>query len=450
MPRSAVLVGLVVAACNSGEGVDLEITSETSFDRVELFIATGECFENGKLCEDGVAWMPDAPRPPGDVYYMADEDNGPARLVATTKFVGDTAVMHLEATSDYRQPKLIVVVGFAADVPVAYASLPYSTRIPAHSNEVWRVKLRKADPATTSVTTPPRETEKHQRVHAWKRERVDNADELSRCLALQSWNESSQVWDGLFIVPESDPDCDGHTIECDDRHANLRTASTTSTSVCVNPVMLASAPEAVCAAGLTTCADGVSDDTTCLANAASLICLPQQLCDDCAGVGSAEGCLAYSIRTSGITHAECAFTPSTDGGGPCAQGGNATQLTLPFACEGVQAYPANEPFMGANGTTTVTVDQATINVLAGTNATNTCTVTLHWTLGTAQPGQFGWYVLVVGSVSTANTVAFPLKIEFDSDADCATITSEKAPCDVTSGFLDEPMFQCVGLQPPSP
>lgn len=435
MQRGLVVMCLV-AACG-GQGVDLEVTSEVAIDRVELFVANDHCYkEDGSLC-DGVAWQTLQPRPPGDVYVMKGDEN----LVATTTFDGARAVMHLEATAEFREPKYLAIVGFAGETAVSYA-LMVSPRIPANTAETWRIELKSAGPATDAFTIPPAPGERYERVHAWKRERVENADALSRCLALQFWNETTRLWEGLFIVPDSDPDCDGRLVECDPLHANFNVGGGPTT--CVTPVTdQLSAP---CVIGAAQCEDGVSAAAKCFSSTTNLQCVPQQLCHDCAGDPGLVACATLELKGDpDVSRVECTFN-GNDAGTTCGQGaqGSYTQITLPVPCAGVEVRSLSMPFSSSGSPNVATVGTATIVVAADGNATGGCAIDLSWTSGAAQPGTTETFVFLVKAATTGNTLALPVRITWGSlVANCSTMMLEPRPCVANTALGSDTMLKCL-------
>jgi hypothetical protein len=434
----AMWLACLLAAC-SGQGVDLEVTSEVPIDRVELFIANDHCYkEDGTLC-DGVAWETLQPRAPGDVYVMKGDEN----IVATTRFDGERAVMHLEATAEFREPKYLALIGFKGDTAVSYA-LMAQPRIPSNSAETWRIELRYALPATTSTTVPPAPGERYERVHAWKRERVDNADELSRCLALQFWEEDKREWGGLFIVPKSDPDCDGRLVECDPLHANFNVGGG-PTSCVATRTNLAGAP---CVLGAAICEDGVSKATGCVSPPTSYLCVPEEICHVCSDDAGLDGCSATAIKSNtDVSGVACTFSGS-DAGTTCGQGayGSFAQINLPVACAAVDVRAVGMPFTSSGPSNVATVGGATITVTSDGNATGGCAIDLHWTTGTAAIGETATFVFLVKGSTTQNTLALPVRISMDGNvANCSTATTEPRPCMASPSLSTDSMLGC--LQP---
>jgi hypothetical protein len=426
----------LVAAC-SGQGVDLEITSEVPIDRVELFVANEHCYnDDGSQC-DGVAWQTEQQRPPGDVYVMKGDEN----IVVTRRFEGDRAVMHLEATPEFREPKLLAIVGFSGETAVSYAMM-FGPRIPSNSAETWQIELKYAAPATPSFTAPPEPGERYERVLAWKRERVDHPEELSQCLALQFWNTSENQWDGVFVVPESDPDCDGRVIECDPLHANYNIGGGPTACVTTLPNM----EDSPCVVGTALCEDGARATGDCVPVTAPLTCVPQEVCAACAGDPALVTCAmaAYKANTN-VSGVECTFN-GTDGGNTCGQNlpGAYAQISLPVACSAVEVRPVTAPFTPSPVPDVATVTTARIEVARVTAASNNCLIDLHWTEGTAQPGDTGHFVFLVTGVTSPNALALPVRITFGpSVAECTTATNDPRACTANNSLGIDTMLRCL-------
>jgi hypothetical protein len=429
-------VTCLVAAC-SGQGVDLEVTSEVPIDRVELFFANDHCYkDDGTLC-DGVAWETQQPRPPGDVYVMKGDEN----VVYTQRFDGERAVMHLEATSEFREPKLLAIVGFSNDVAVSYATM-WGPRIPANSAETWQVQLKFAGPGKPSYTTPPEPGERFERVQAWKRERVDNPDELSRCLAMQVWDETAHEWNGTFIVPASDPDCDGRLVECDPLHANYNVGG--GPTACVTT--LSSFGQMPCVLGASLCEDGVRANGACLAATSQLQCMPQEICTACMGDPAVVACAVTAAKSNpDVSAVKCTFNGS-DAGNTCGQGfnGSYTQIVLPVECSKIEVRPITAPLTPNPVPDIAMVGNVTIHVTRGSVSSGTCAIDLNWTGGTGQPGDAAQFVFIVTGTTTPNTLVLPVRIELGPVVTtCTNTASEPKPCTASATLDTDSMFSCL-------
>lgn len=435
--RMGLVVIALLAACG-GQGVDLEVTSEVPLDRVELFLGNDICYDaNDRQCDQGVAWKTGMARPPGEVFVMKGDEN-----VVVAEQRGSTAVLHLEATDMFREPKLMAIVGFKDDVAVAYATLS-GERIPSNSGQRWQIKLAPADTATEDITTAPRGEERLLRVHAWQRAHVADPSELSRCLAMQKWDQGDGQWKSLYVVPDSDPDCDGQDVECDPLYANFNEGS--APALCVTPLI--DLPSMPCSIGSSLCADGKSSDDTCTLSLDKRICVPSLVCDECADQPALASCLATTIRSNASAeYFQCDFMPSIeDNSCGTNKPGAWRQLSLPMACESVEVRPVAMPLATSGTPDRAFVGTAEIAVHVVTpSMTSSCTVELQWGDGLGQAGDTGYYVLMVKSSVTGSIVAVPLLLTMaQGTATCADVLTEPPQCELTgTTLLQDPMFDC--------
>jgi hypothetical protein len=428
----------LMAAC-SGAGVDLEVTSEVAIDRVELFIANDHCYkDDGALC-DGVAWQTMQQRPPGDVYVMkGDED-----IVQTTRFDGMRAVMHLEATPEFREPKVLALVGFSGDTAVSFATI-WGPRIPANSAETWQIELEAADDAKPAFMVPPGDGETTERVHAWKRERVDHPDDLSRCLAMQSWDDTEGEWKGVFIVPDSDPDCDGREVECDPLHANFNVGG--GPTACVKTVTSFAAMPCVIGAAL--CEDGVSETGACLPVTTPLQCAPQEICSACEDDPGLVACAATAAKSDpAVSGVECTFQGS-DSGNTCGQGkvGSATRISLPVNCSAVEVRPLSMPLSSSATPDRAMVASGVITVSLSTPASGTanCAIDLAWVTGNATAGDTALFAFIVTGRPTTNTLILPVRITMGQPVtNCTTVANEPVACVENAALATDSMLSCL-------
>jgi hypothetical protein len=258
---------LCLAACGGGTGVAIEIRSERPLDSVEVFIGDQtvcEVREDGtKDCELGVAWLPNQIVPPGTTYKTRRKDDGIEARVEAVK-VGDTFEVQLQALTGYADPRVIVFIGFSQGEPVAVARLvEYEhARIPTNSSERWVVQLTPATLAGPTYFDAPDLGAPPWRAAVWGRDNVSDPANAARCAVLQEWHEGDHEWKGTFVVPESDPDCDGVDPECDPYyfHVNERIDAADATRCLARDTTLTPTP---CMLGTTTCRDGTSDDRAC-------------------------------------------------------------------------------------------------------------------------------------------------------------------------------------------
>lgn len=441
--RGALVAIVLVAACG-GSGVDLEVTYDEAFDHVEVFIGNADCYTTDRETQDkkpcpGVAWMNGQARPPGDVYVMSGDD----KLISIDAVKNGTATMHLEATEGYRQPIVIAVVAFEGDTAVAFGTI-WGARIPASSAEHWKIELETASPASAELKMAPPGSGPDKRVWAWSRERVDNPAAYSRCLAMQLWDDGEKVWKSKFIVPESDPDCDGQTIECDPLYTDFNPGM--SANPCIKQV--GDPTTTPCAIGQDRCADGVSADHTCTLDA-PLLCVPQQLCSDCSDTASLTSCAADAvINDQELTKYHCQFVPDADAASePCVNrpiGANTTRFTVPVTCANIEVRKFGMPLSTSGTSSQADVNQTKIQVSTMTGSSlGTCTIVLSWESGAAQVGDKEAFWFVMSSNGNNNKIAFPVFIDFAQPTHCGSSPLEPAECASPTAASTDTIFSCL-------
>ncbi len=428
MRFSTLLVVGLLAACSGDEGVALEVTSQVDVDRIELFIATGQCHDSDR-CTAGIGWSRDGQqmRPAGDLYYVLPDDEP---IVSTTTD-GATIVMRLQADADYAQPKAITIVGFKNDVPVAAHTLWYA-RIPQHTSERWQVTLQAADRVVAGDPAPATDG---------RLLRVDtfqglNAMTPTRCLAMQNWDEGEKKWKSWFVVPESDPDCDGYTeLECNAEVTDFR-----GTSRCVQDSLNQ------CQLGRQVCADGEPKTDACLSLAARPVCLASELCTKCGAASSFDDCAqaAISEMNSTVIHASCHFYPKSSLE-PCGTNGDRVFVKLPTACTNAEIFELSADLKLAYDGTRKSADAGgatvTITDVSFDPGSGLCDIQLRWTMGAVSTFNYKEnFVLAV--LNPTSVKLLPIEINFSGAAlDCVPSTFVEE-CAKTGGIEDDSLWQC--------
>jgi hypothetical protein len=261
---------------------------------------------------------------------------------------------------------------------------------------------------------------------------------------MQSWDDTDHEWKGVFIVPDSDPDCDGREIECDPLHANFNVGG--GPTACVT--VLANLPAMPCVVGVAQCEDGVRETGACLASNLSLHCVPEEICHACADDPGLIACAATTIKSDpAVSGVECTFQGS-DSGQSCGQGkvGRATRITLPVNCGAVEVRPVTAPLSSSATPSIATVASAAITVSLGTpdaGAPN-CPIDLAWVTGTATTGETALFALVVTGRGTTNTLTLPVRITFGQPVpDCTAIMNEPVPCVPNAALPTDSMLSCL-------
>lgn len=371
MRRATLFVACVLAACNDGTGVDIEIAAPDglAIDRVELWVTYDECYDSS--CPNGVAWT-QSERADGYIRYLRDE------AIVKAEPRGNRFVIHMEAADGFADPSSIAIVGYTADKATAVKVLHY-VHIPINSVEIWQVQLHAVDPASTDVNTPPQsDSARDYRAHVWARRPTSALAEPTGCLVFQAWDDYKHTWKTEYFVPDSDPDCDGQDVECNDYWYNYKPVGR-----CVTELAIPGSP--VCAIGVSTCADGVSSSTTCT-NDPMLVftCLPDDFCTHCAGEVPADSCIEGAVdkgmEAGTLPHFDCAFDATSDGL-PCPDQRITLQLPMVQAsCASPALHYLDKPFAPAPGSLVFGsgTDQVKINA---TSPNGTCALDIYWTAG---------------------------------------------------------------------
>lgn len=443
---------LVFAACGGGSGVDLEVRAPDNVTRVELFIGSHDCYEDNVACEGGVAWLPGQERPPGRTYVMVSSDPQTFEQRVETELEGATFRIHLEADNGLEEPRRIGVVGFDAnDAPVAVGVIPYA-RIPRNSGEEWSVTLSSAAPATADFTVPPGGGP-NVRVAVWGRElrqseagRRAGGTTAARCVVIQHWKDT--YWDGTFIVPETDHDCDGEEMvtECDDRYANANQGPVQVESACVATSLQY---EGACMVGVNRCVDGVAQtgEPCELSTVVDLqACVPGMLCEQCSDPFGLSTCATRVIRAdNGIGHIDCGFEADTNTNMPCASTGpgRTAIFALPAAfCYSFDVRSVDDPFTPLPEGAPIEVDGMTF-LAQPINLADGCAIKIGWLSGTQPESRDSWFVL--GIVQNGPQLIVPVHLEFGSGVDCA---DENVPhetqCTPSQNMPDDTILGCVG------
>jgi hypothetical protein len=433
---------LCLAACGGETGVAIEIRSERPIDSVEVFIGHEQlCKEvegESKDCEFGVAWLPNQIVPPGITYNTRGKPGDIEPRVEAVK-VGDHFEVHLQALSDFADPRVIAFVGFSQGEPVAVARLvEYEhARIPTNSSERWVVNLTPAMLAGPSYFDAPRVGEPPWRVAVWGRDNVSDPATAARCAVVQEWHEGDFEWKGTFIVPDSDHDCDGVEPECDAYyyHVNERVDAANVSRCLARDEALTPTP---CMLGSTTCRDDSSDDRTCSLSRADITCVPDAFCDACTDPFSLIPCAAYEMKTNDqIAHVECSLHSDPSTGDACEYFYSTIHLGVLLA--GIDVRLGTNPLVPiADNGSIFTVDGVAMSIfLEGSS-----TIEVHVKNGTAPAGTS--QLLVIGAypfVQGGPKFLLPLKVKFDGAA-CPTSTFQSAMC-TNINVASDSMLRCA-------
>lgn len=438
MRWGAALSCVAFAACGGETGVAIEIHAPPGVVAVELFVGEDHCRDelgNDACTRRGVAWEPNQPRLPGTTYTQVREvDDGQEEARHTALPVGDHFELHLQATDGAEEPHVIAFVGFDRAGQTVAVALINPGRVPTSRGERWKVHLAPTDEARAISTGRPIEgVEQPWRTTVWGRDGATR-DDAARCVVVQQWLENERRWEATFIVPETDQDCDGETIECDEHYYHLN-QNATGPTVCVGelPNMTSDGP---CVVGATSCADGISDVRDCtLPNphdaAISSTCVPDAVCDQCGGPYGVDACFGTAALSS-VSRIECkVYADQSNGGAACGFGrpGYSTDIdlgSLGFRCPAFELRSVAAPLAPATSSELV-VDQATFT-LFGLPA-NSCSLALTFKTGAGPIGTKSWALLAIRQFYDAvgATLLIPIRIEYIG-ADCNMQLTEDEQC----------------------
>jgi len=376
MRWAAVLVALVAACDGTGLDIDIFVPSGTTVDRVEVWVAYDQCTD----CPNGIGWTQTA-RATGDIFYLKDE-----KLIAAEPR-GDRWVLHLDVVPGLGDPRSISFVGFSGDLVTAIKVLPYP-HIPMSRVEIWEVTLNPAAPATTDLA-PPSDPSLDERAHVWARQPTIDIPRPTGCLVYQKW--SGTRWTTEYVVPRSDPDCDGYAIE---KECNEFWYQYKPEGSCVSDqiVMSSAMP---CVLGVSPCADGVTSDKTCSHEPGGLTsCVPDAICDKCMGQIPAEACAPSAARDAHVAntlfHYDCDVDATNDGTNCLDQH---VTVQLPYStriCGTVAMHSIDKPFSEPQGSLMYGTPPATVKLQAVLRniTANPCVVDIYWFGATAlfKPG----------------------------------------------------------------
>lgn len=448
--RAGALLGLVgVAACSSGSGADIEIRSDLSIASVEVFIATNYCSmpdpeqpgTDAKVpCSKyGIAWEPGQPaveqRDDGlydEIYVSVLERGQPYELHPAAEQSGSTWRLHLDADRDNNVVKILVVGFDAQKQPIAVAKI--DDTVPLNTAVHWTVTLDRADPASLSDMGAP-DLEGGQprvRVHTWGRDEHPVGD-AARCVVMQHWD--GVRWQGTYIVPDSDHDCDNETVECDPQYFNLNQSG----NVCVGRGTL----DAPCRVGVSTCIDGTNEHHTCLVatSNAPTTCVPDDVCELCAGPYGLGPCVSDGARDNLISHVTCRFSGSASDDRACGRGkvGSVGFFYLPYACQAVEVRTLAN-VLAPSGVKTFRVnDEADFSLeLDGNSTVATCKVYVYFDAGIAERGDASSVIVAVTPANSDSvSIIIPLEVVFDdAGVDCGQIQTPYPECDAIAFQTD--------------
>jgi hypothetical protein len=426
MRRGALVVAWLAAGCSDAQGVDIEIYApgDVELDRVELFLAYEQCTTAD--CPNGVAWT-EKERATGDIYFLRDE-----RVIAARE-LGDRWVLHLEAAPRHQDPFWVGVVGYSGTTVKAVKVLR-SVHIPTNSVEIWKVYLHDADPATTALAIAPSDGDQPYRAHVWAREPTPELAEPTGCLVYQKWDDTDGTWETEYFVPKSDPDCDGHTVECSGYWFDYKPLGR-----CVGDTGLQIAD--VCAVGTSPCADGVTSSRSCGEDTSrTFTCVPDAFCEHCGDSIPADTCIAKAVEagiTAGTLPRYACSLDTTIDGLPCSE--HHVTLQLPFVnamCGTPTMHYLDRPFTEGQSTLLFGTAPDEIKLSAKANPAGPCLLDIHWLGGPSSGFGAGLTFLLDVPYDNATRAIYPITINTTNTTVTCGLNPVATMCLVKGSPLD--------------
>lgn len=185
--RALVAACIVLAGCDNGVVLEVHPDPSVPTDRVNLFVGLASCDDCPGIAPPDLKATVKQAILPGDVYFLEAD-----AVVRTAKVENGVARFRVEASELSDHLKIAVAV----DASEQSAALIQN--ISLDSAGVYRVDLKKAAP-----TLGPRPNADSASVAIWPQP----GGTLS-CLGFERWESGMLAGTRIFIVPESDPDCD--------------------------------------------------------------------------------------------------------------------------------------------------------------------------------------------------------------------------------------------------
>ncbi|HSD90059.1 MAG TPA: hypothetical protein VLB44_21155 [Kofleriaceae bacterium] len=438
-----------VVACNSGQGVDIEVDAGgVTFDSVQLFITYDVCRDAGGDPCTAIGWpqLAQAAVTPveGDVFVMKADDE---LVIKSTALKDGNGVLHLDASPGFENTLAIAVVAFNGSTPVA-AEVLEGKHIPLHDQEHWLVQLHPVDPASLDMSAPAGGKLDH-RALSWAREpspTVPDTKDYAGCFAFQEWDGT--IWKTKYFVPDTDHDCDGVPPDCDPTWNHAPGAN----GRCLTRL---EALPAVCGVGNQVCVD--ESPGTCKVGT-PVVCTPDLLCScwnqqDPPSAAEVQACVRDKLKDAMSGSVPAAYCPYVvDPAAPtlACNVDNGEHMTFTVLGNCVSAIsgdpvavlrPVTQPFSG--GSAMLSVGTAMFSVHA-TTYTTYCNVDLTWLPDTLSPGS--GQPIVVAINFGARQIVVPVYVDFKSNISVCPL--QAAPCMRLGSWPEgtatgDTMFQCA-------
>lgn len=287
--RLLVIGALLLAACEDAVVIEVHTAPGIAADRVQLYIGLGRCADCPGIQPPLV---PDIL--PGRVYYREDENP----VVREARVEDGVATFRIEPGAG------VDVLDLAVAVDANGQSAAIIQAVPLASAGRYRVDLLPANPKLGVKTAAP----DGNFVAIWSNPRSPIS-----CMGFERWQGGELQGERIFIVPETDLDCDGRGVaECAPYGFDAVGVPTLAETSCTALAPLEMAE--VCKLGGPACDETTGTPRTC---APSNYCLPSGYCDlgnlACGPPEDRDRCLFDSFP-SGDAVLDCTipFEPASD------------------------------------------------------------------------------------------------------------------------------------------
>ena len=398
-----------IAAVGCGDGIFIEVKPPPGVvvDRVELIIGDRPCRLSDKDCE-GV-------QPPqvdryvlGDMYYRVEPGDGRREFgapvidgVAQFQLAVGTGEVEILALGS-SETEGVIAAGIMIPIDLATAPVRYLVQL---------------EPVVAPVDAP--DTAGGVGATVW------TSSAGARCVGVNDFASRGPV----FIVPESDTDCDGATLECDPlNHLASRPPDLTAPVQCA---IDGTDDLDACVLGHAGCDESVTLQA-CTATEPTL-CVGDAVCDQCGSKSGAEfvACSRNVLTlqtTSPPGHFQCVLEVQPDAAGGFMPCGNAefvfptinAQGVIALDCVTAEFASLDQPFTGL--APTVMVDTGNTNPVslgALTIGGQRCQFELHWSgrvdasaVSVTTPHAHALVGITINVPGDNRVVMFPLDLKY--------------------------------------
>ncbi len=422
---------VALVACDDGIFIEVKAPPGMHLDRVELIVGNRDC----SIGRDGAQRSCNGVQPPGftehlgdvgDVFFRDDE----ARDYSAAAENG-TASFQLEVGEGELQ---IIAIGTAGDTVTGAAVMV-------------TVDLSKHPVRYVTELLPAEDLENHPSSRTGAGVKIWRRSDKIACAGVDDYESSRGP---VFIVPESDPDCDEITQqpECDPlAHLTPGFAPDPSDPKCAAQFPATSDGGNACMLGGPGCSEMPVARSQC---ATTNVCVPSAMCSMCSGNSFDESCATMVFKSPATAHATCTFGVERDANNEfiaCTNSEARAPLAIDPAIKRACLGPPLLAEIGRSGfAATVDIDQNGHVVTFGAeNHSALCTFDITWS-GQVDPTNVGVDAIseLVLDLSfpeaqpiPAHEVLLPVRVQFIED--CMTLQNK---CILDPLATDDPIFNC--------